>query len=159
MYLSDSQKEWWRATYQEPSPCPAIGQTSFEIKHQDTIRLSRWREMAHTASADLTLKSSRPPHATAQSICSVMLQAASSCFILLYDPTHSEQQKFRHSLKVRSKRRPGSPTFDDTIAYSDPFALTLKSTYYILFRTPHLQHSSSRASSTLLQLGCFTSCT
>lgn len=153
MFPSGSYKDAWQARYQDAMPY-------FKIRCSDRLNLSRWRRNADTTSADPpSLESGRIRHRMAQSICCVILQAASSCIIILYDPTHPRQQKDGDVLKVRSNRCLEPPRSIDTSVCSHRFAPTLKSIYQIPLRTPRPQHLSSRASFTLLRLGHSISCT
>lgn len=95
------QATYQQITYQKVTPWPATGQTSSGKRHSDTVALLIWRQNPDITSADATLfESGRTRHEITQSICSVILQAASSYFIILYDPSHPEQQKDRHGLKL-----------------------------------------------------------
>lgn len=164
MFLSGSYKDAWRARDQDLPPWLATYQEItpyFRARYLlDRVRMLRWRRNADTTFADATsLESGRIRHRIAQSICSVILQAASSCFIILYDPTHPRQHRDGDVLKVRSSRFPDTPLSVEIIVCSHHFALTLKSTYQIPLRTPRQQHLSSRAFFTLLRLRHSISCT
>lgn len=157
MFLSGSYKDAWRARYQALSPWPATYQEItpyFRTRYLDRVRLFRWRRNADTTFADATtLESGRIRYRMARSICSVILQAASSSFIILYDPTHPRQQKDGDVLKPPLCSHP-QVRIPNSIADPSPATFILACLFYAFAAASfHQLHANDQYQNTFLTAG------